>query len=183
MWRCGDTSWISFFNSLSLQPLKSIVCSFCEERSSQSNHAGKQRPCATQSELSLSCSGALNARSECSITGPEPRACTSTGCTGSTATSLQDGTTVAIPRKEMIMASFHFGTFRLGSREQKLFSILSFRPRQKKTGVFEQASSKLFDLFGYFILRGLGAAPQVQPSAYAPPHLRVLRPSPSIERD
>ena len=126
--------------------------SFCEERSSQSNHAGMQRPCATQSELSLSCSGALNARSECSITGPEPRACTSTGCTGSTATSLQDGTTVAIPRKEMIMASFHFGTFRLGSREQKLFSILSFRPRQKKTGVFEQASSKLFDLFGYFIL-------------------------------
>ena len=121
-----------FFNPLSLQPLKSIVCSFCEERSSQSNHAGKQRPCATQSELSLSCSGALNARSECSITGPEPRACTSTGCTGSTATSLQDGTTVAIPRKEMIMASFHFGTFRLGSREQKLFSILSFRPRQKK---------------------------------------------------
>ena len=106
--------------------------SFCEERSSQSNHAGMQRPCATQSELSLSCSGALNARSECSITGPEPRACTSTGCTGSTATSLQDGTTVAIPRKEMIMASFHFGTFRLGSREQKLFSILSFRPRQKK---------------------------------------------------
>ena len=106
--------------------------SFCEERSSQSNHAGKQRPCATQSELSLSCSGALNARSECSITGPEPRACTSTGCTGSTATSLQDGTTVAIPRKEMIMVSFHFGTFRLGSREQKLFSILSFRPRQKK---------------------------------------------------
>ena len=124
--------------------------SFCEERSSQSNHAGMQRPCATQSELSLSCSGALNARSECSITGPEPRACTSTGCTGSTATSLQDGTTVAIPRKEMIMASFHFGTFRLGSREQK------------KTGVFEQASSKLFDLFGYFILRGLGAAPLVR---------------------
>ena len=80
--------------------------SFCEERSSQSNHAGMQRPCATQSELSLSCSGALNARSECSITGPGPRACTSTGCTGSTATSLQDGTTVAIPRKEMMIGRY-----------------------------------------------------------------------------
>ena len=62
--------------------------SFCEERSSQSNHAGMQRPCATQSELSLSCSGALNARSECSIRGPGPRACTSTGCTGSTAAAF-----------------------------------------------------------------------------------------------
>ena len=125
---CGDAETLLGFLFLIPFPynhLNPSSASFCEERSSQSNHAGKQRPCATQSELSLSCSGALNARSECSITGPEPRACTSTGCTGSTATSLQHRTTVAIPRKEMMMTSFHFGTFRL-------FSVVSFRPRQKQ---------------------------------------------------
>ena len=106
---CGDAETLLGFLFLIPFPynhLNPSSASFCEERSSQSNHAGKQRPCATQSELSLSCSGALNARSECSITGPEPRACTSTGCTGSTATSLQDGTTVAIPRKEMMIGRY-----------------------------------------------------------------------------
>ena len=88
LWRCGDTSWISFLIPFPYNHLNPSSASFCEERSSQSNHAGKQRPCATQSELSLSCSGALNARSECSIRGPGPRACTSTGCTGSTAAAF-----------------------------------------------------------------------------------------------
>ena len=89
---CGDAETFLgflFFIPFPYNRLNPSVCNFLRgERSSKSNHAGKQRPCATQSELSLSCSGALNARSACSITGPEPRACTSTGCTGSTATSL-----------------------------------------------------------------------------------------------